>query len=133
MDILPAKEPRHRLQRSHFERISSIGGMGGPITYRQNTELTIDAWHWNPEGRWSDEQNKQGYFIGSAESTGTLTKSFGYKLPSLRCGSTRSDQDRDEFSRITDGDPGSYWKSNPYLERKIFLPVNLTACIPNGW
>src|ERR1700757_5465814 len=39
----------------------------GPITYRQNTELSIAAWHWNPNGTWSDAANKRGYFTGSAE------------------------------------------------------------------
>src|SRR6201993_5529881 len=39
----------------------------GPITYRQNTELSIAAWHWNPNGSWSDPANKSGYFTGSAE------------------------------------------------------------------
>lgn len=42
----------------------------GPITYRQNTELTTAAWHWNPNGAWSDAANQRGYFAGSAGVSG---------------------------------------------------------------
>src|SRR5579863_7254404 len=27
----------------------------GPISYRLHTPETIDYWHWNPSGRWTDE------------------------------------------------------------------------------
>jgi hypothetical protein len=90
----------------------------GPITYRQNTELTYDAWHWNPVGTWSDPAHKSGYFVGSAEPGNTqLNKSYGYRLPHR--GTTRSDSGQAEYSRMTDGDLASYWKSNPYLTSKF--------------
>ena len=53
----------------------------GPITYRQNTELSIGAWHWNPNGTWSDAANKRGYFTGSTELKEPIRHSYGYPLP----------------------------------------------------
>src|SRR5690349_1005985 len=49
------------------------------VTYRQNTELFIEAWHWNPEGAWSDG-NGRGYFTGNATPTQFIRHSFGYPL-----------------------------------------------------
>jgi hypothetical protein len=87
-----------------------------PVTYRQNTELAIEAWHWNPQGTWSEgsDANGKGYFTGSAAPTEMLRYSYGYALP--RRGTTRNDgTDNVGFSRLTDGDPNTFWKSNPYL------------------
>ena len=88
-----------------------------PVTYRQNTELAIEAWHWNPQGTWSDASGK-GYFTGSATPTETIRYSYGYALP--RRGFTRNDgTDNVGFSRLTDGDLNTFWKSNPYLTERF--------------
>ncbi|HSS99525.1 MAG TPA: discoidin domain-containing protein, partial [Terriglobales bacterium] len=85
------------------------------VTYRQNTELHVEAWHWNPNGKWS-EPSGNGYFVGSPTPGENIRHSFGYFLPHR--GFTRNDgTDADGFSRITDGDLKTYWKSNPYLTK----------------
>ena len=78
MDILSAKD----FDKVYSEPIikEGLSAGWGPITYRQNTELTYDAWHWNPNGTWSDEKHKSGYFLGSAEPKDFLRESFGYRL-----------------------------------------------------
>lgn len=83
-----------------------------PVTYRQNTELFIEAWHWNPKGTWSDPSGK-GYFTGSTALGEPIRHSYGYFLPHR--GFTRNDGADTGYSRLTDGDLNTYWKSNPYL------------------
>ena len=88
----------------------------GPVTFRQNTELFVQAWHWNPKGTWSDPSGR-GYFTGSTDSTDNARYSYGYDLPHR--GMTRNDGTGNSgFSRLTDGDVNTYWKSNPYLTKR---------------
>jgi F5/8 type C domain len=86
----------------------------GTISYRQNTDLFVQAWHWNPKGKWSDASG-QGYFVGDATPTTEMIRhSYGYSLPHR--GFTRNGgTEFDGFSRLDDGDLNTYWKSNPYL------------------
>jgi hypothetical protein len=78
----------------------------GPITYRNHTELAIEAWHWNSNGKWSDAANQRGYFIGDAEPTGFIHDSFGYPLPHR--GTTADGGAGNGFGRVTDGDPATF-------------------------
>src|ERR1700682_134721 len=85
----------------------------GPVTFRQNTELFVQAWHWNPKGTWSDPAGK-GYFTGDVTPTEMIRHSYGYDLQHR--GFTRNGGTEDTgFSRLDDGNPNTYWKSNPYL------------------
>lgn len=85
----------------------------GPISYRLHTPETIDYWHWNPKGQWTDEANQRGYFVGSSELGNPIRDSFGYSLPHRGC--THNGGTEGGYSRLTDGDPNTFWKSNPYL------------------
>jgi len=85
------------------------------VTYRQNTELEAEAWHWNPQGTWSDPKG-QGYFVGNATPAENIRHSWGYTLPHR--GMSRGRQDRN-YSVLTDGDSETFWKSNPYLTRNF--------------
>ena len=103
------------LVRPALDRALSSGWQ--PVSFRQNTELAVEAWHWNPQGTWSDASGK-GYFTGSANPAEFLRYSYGYALPHR--GFTRNDgTDNSGFSRLTDGDASSYWKSNPYLTQRF--------------
>lgn len=83
----------------------------GPITYRNNTELRMAAWHWTENGTWSDPAHQSGYFTGSTELKEPIRYILAYALPH-RGFSTSGD-------RPVQGPNLSYWKSNPYLTSKF--------------
>jgi F5/8 type C domain len=114
VDRVPSNATDVFFRPDQIKQILSAGW--GMISYRQNTELFIQAWHWNPHGKWSDPAGK-GYFVGDANPTGQMIRhSYGYSLPHR--GFTRNGGSEDDgYSRLTDGDPNSYWKSDPYLTK----------------
>lgn len=113
--------PTMQANEQHTERLLTdpvlkelLGAGWQAVTYRQNTELMIEAWHWNAHGTWSNAARQEGYFVGDAEPTGEqIRHSWAYPLPHR--GATLGDGNG--WSRLTDGNLQSYWKSNPYLTK----------------
>ena len=83
----------------------------GPMTYRNNTELRMAAWHWTENGIWSDAAHRSGYFTGSTELKEPIKYILAYALPH-RGFATSGD-------RPIQGPNLSYWKSNPYLTSRF--------------
>jgi len=112
VDRVPSNATDMFFRPDQIQQIQSAGW--GVISYRQNTDLFVQAWHWNPKGTWSDPAGR-GYFTGDATPTPEMIRhSYGYSL--RHRGFTRNNgTEFDGFSRLNDGDLQSYWKSNPYL------------------
>jgi len=113
IDRIPSAAAEKYFSQPALESILSAGWQ--TVSYRQNTELAVEAWHWNPQGTWSDPAGK-GYFTGSAIPGEPIRHSYGYLLPHR--GFTRNEgTETSGYSRMTDGDLNTYWKSNPYLTK----------------
>ena len=109
MDVLSHNDI-DKIYTPHIIRESLSAGWG-PITYRNNSELRMAAWHWNPNGTWSDPSQQSGYFTGSTELKEPIRYILSYALPH-RGFSTSGDRP------LLAPDP-SYWKSSPYLTSKF--------------
>ncbi|HWZ98479.1 MAG TPA: discoidin domain-containing protein [Candidatus Dormibacteraeota bacterium] len=109
LDVLSRRD----IDRVHTPHIvqESLSAGWGPITYRNNSELRMAAWHWNPAGAWSDAAHESGYFTGSTELKSPIRYILSYALPH-RGFATSGD-------RPVQGPNLSYWKSNPYLTGKF--------------
>ena len=89
----------------------AISAGWGPITYRNNTELRMAAWHWTENGTWSDAAHRSGYFTGSTDLKEPIRYILAYALPH-RGFATSGD-------RPVQGPNLTYWKSNPYLTSRF--------------
>ena len=109
LDVLSRRD----IDRVHTPHIiqESLSAGWGPITYRNNSELRMAAWHWNPVGAWSDAAHQSGYFTGSTELKSPIRYILSYALPH-RGFATSGD-------RPVQGPNLLYWKSNPYLTAKF--------------
>src|SRR5215472_5620352 len=85
----------------------------GFLSYRLFTELSDQDWHWNPAGSFS--AGSEGYWTSSdtAKLTVTIHDSFGFRL--THRGNSTDQGNNEDYSRLDDGDPHTYWKSDPYL------------------
>ena len=116
VDRVPSNATDVFFRPDQVQKVLSAGW--GVISYRQNTDLFVQAWHWNPKGTWSDPGGK-GYFVGNPNPTSEMIRhSYGYSLPHR--GFTRNGgSEFDGYSRLDDGKAESYWKSNPYLSSEF--------------
>jgi hypothetical protein len=116
VDRVPSNATDVFFRPDQLKRVLEAGW--GAVSYRQNTDLFVQAWHWNSKGTWSDPAGK-GYFTGDSNPTKEMIRhSYGYSLQHR--GFTRNGgSEFDGYSRLDDGDLATYWKSNPYLAQKF--------------
>jgi hypothetical protein len=109
IDVLTRKDI-DKVYTPHILQESLSAGWG-PITYRNNTELRMAAWHWTENGTWSDPAHRSGYFTGSTHLREPVRYILAYALPH-RGLATSGD-------RPVQGPNLTYWKSNPYLTSRF--------------
>src|SRR5260370_24426549 len=68
----------------------SLSAGWGPITYRNNSELRMAAWHWTENGTWSDPAHPSGNFPGGPEPKEPGRYILSYAFPHRRLLATRT-------------------------------------------
>jgi hypothetical protein len=123
IDRIPVAAIDHDLTPAAVDPVFAAGWQ--PVTYRQNTDLVVEAWHWNAEGTWS-APSSQGYFTGSTDSTQPIRYSYGFALPHR--GVTHNDGTGNVgYSRLADGDDGRAIPISPAISQAKTMP-----CIRSG-
>ncbi len=110
IDVLSRTDIINKVYTPHIVQEALSAGWG-PITYRNNTELRMAAWHWTENGTWSDAAHRSGYFTGSTDLKEPIRYILAYALPH-RGFATSGD-------RPVQGPNLTYWKSNPYLTSRF--------------
>src|SRR5438552_7696046 len=62
IDRLPTAATDKLFTEATIKQVLTAGSQ--PVSYRQNTELFVEAWHWNPQSTWSDRSGS-AYFVGT--------------------------------------------------------------------
>jgi hypothetical protein len=87
-----------------------------PLSYRLVTELRLEDWHWSETGHHSAGA-KGGYWTSTASANSpAITESYGYDI--AHGGTSLPGGETAYVSRLDDGDPATFWKSNPYLDER---------------
>jgi len=113
IDRMPAAAVEKYFSQPPLDAILAAGWQ--PVTYRQNTELAIEAWHWNPNGTWSDPTGK-GYFTGLTTPAEPIRHSYGYPLPHR--GFTRNEVSPSITSRLPGTRPDRHRFAGGRLSRR---------------
>ena len=115
MDILSAKDLETVYSAPMVKAGLSAGW--GPIYLPPEYRADLRRMALEPRRQMERRGAQERVFCRQRGAEETLRKSYGYRI--MHRGTTRSDSGQDEYSRMTDGDPSTYWKSNPYLSSRF--------------